>query len=122
MGDECSVGYDARWHKELEEKVNGLDKKLRGNGEKGLMERVSTIETYVGSQIEREKEKRADRLQYKIAGWAGFLALAGLLIMSILDHTIWKPATVPSTPVVVQQTTTTDTTSTTTKIQKPVKP
>jgi hypothetical protein len=111
----CGVGFDQRWHDWIEERSNDHDYKLRGNGTKGLMERVATIENYIATQVEREKEKRKDRLQYKVAGYAGALALAGLLIMTILDHTVLKPPP-PTVPVVVQQTTTTDTTSTTTKI------
>lgn len=126
-------GYDARWHQRIEEQVEDHDEKLRGNGEKGLMERTATIEEYIAGQVkreeeekktreEREKEARSNRTLYKIAAFSGSLALLGLLVMSVFDHTVWKPAAAPVTPVVVQQTTTTDTTSTTTKIQKPVKP
>ncbi len=118
MGAECGVGYDARWHEEIYDKVNDHDERLRGNGKKGLMERVSVIETYINTQIEREKEKRTDRLQYKVAVATAVLALVGLLIIGILDHTAWKP----NPPVVVQQTTTTDTSSTTTKTQKGERP
>lgn len=119
MGAECGVGYDARWHEEINDKVNDHDERLRGNGKKGLMERVSVIETYISAQIERDKEKRTDRLQYKVAVIAALLALIGLLIIGILDHTAWKP--VPP-PVVVQQTTTTDSSITTTKTQKAERP
>lgn len=135
MGDTCAGGWDDRWHQETHEMVRDHDRKLRGNGEKGLIARTETIEEYIKGQIERDKEERqlksareeeerkerqhnqevakANRFQIRLATYAGLVTLFGLLLMSIFDHTIWKP----TPPVEVQQTTTTDTLSTT-KIQK----
>ena len=134
MGATCDGGWDSRWHQEIDDLVKDFDQKFRGNGSKGLIARTELIESYIASQVEREKEEKksleerekeakSNRTQYKIMAYTGVITLIGLLILSIFDHTMWKHADAPAPPpVVVQQTTTTDTTSTTTKIQKPVKP
>jgi hypothetical protein len=110
--------FDARWHSGIDRKVASLMEDVKGNGEKGLKERVNNIERYVDDSIEREKERarraedeakdrRSTRTMYGVAAFGAVLALMGLLVMAILDHTLWKPA-----PQIVQQTvTTTDSTT-----------
>lgn len=122
MSDEATVlaGFDVRWHREIDDKVRDHDYTLRGNGEPGLKEQVRAIQAYVDDRVEREKraadEERANHFQYKLAAWAGGLALAGLLFMSVLDHTVWK--TGPPPPVAL----TTTTTTTDSVVVKKVKP
>ena len=110
MSDEAVIqaGFNAHWHQEIEDKVEGHDRMLRGGDDPGLNERVRIIERILEKQDEVAEadrvERKQNRFQYRLAGYIGVLSLAGLLIMAILDHTVWKP--VPGTaasPVIVQQ-------------------
>lgn len=106
-----AVSFDERWHREIDEMVKGHDEAIRGNGEPGLKEIVRNLVTYENGRKSREEQEAADkksaRTQYRVAAFAGVLALAGLLVMSVLDHTVWKKEPV-IVPVAVTTTTTTD--------------
>ena len=123
MSESAAVmeGFDVRWHLEIDSEVKDLIAAVKGNGERGLKERMNIIEAYVETAISREEkeaaERRSNRTLYRLASFAGVLSLGGLLIMSVLDHTLLKQV---SPPQVVQTVTTTDSSSTsTTKTQKP---
>lgn len=113
----AEIAYDSRWHQDMDKMVSDHDRTLRGNGTPGLKERVNKIEQYVSERIDRDNEevrvKRANRFQYVLAAWAGGLALAGLLAMSVLDHTILRPQN-QAAPQSTTTTTSTDSNSTTT--------
>ena len=113
-----AIEYDPRWHKEIGEKVAEHDHTLRGGDDPGLIERVRTVEGILAKadQIAKEErdERRANRFQVRLAAFVGVCSLVGLLIMAVLDHTVWKP--MPIYMGTTSTTTLTDTGSRTTTL------
>jgi cytoskeletal protein RodZ len=82
---DCAVGFDARWHSEIEETVNGHDVAIRGNGTPGLNQRMSKLEEWREDEIEQRKEFLKDRRDQRNMNRTQLLALAILVVMAIIN-------------------------------------
>ena len=106
---ECEVlGFDKRWHDEIDERVHSHEKAIRGgNGDGlGLNSRMSSVENYI---VESREERKAMR-KWLLGIVAGLLLMIGERAFSDL-HVFFQPQ---STQTQTSSTTTTDSSSSTT--------
>lgn len=82
--DECPNTIDAGTVyyllKELKETVQNIDHKLNGNGQPGLMQRVTVIETETAEMKNQIKELKPDSLKQQIIVLVTSTVLASLII------------------------------------------
>ena len=73
MADCGVLGYDQRWHSEIDETVKSDHKAIHGNGDLGLKSRMTTVETYI---VESRDERKAMR-KWLLGIVAGILLMIG---------------------------------------------